>query len=276
MARSAIVGGHVSAACYRACMSRRRSEKNDDLQAWGEFVAELPEVEAVIAYRKSLPEAMPTEEKRELVLERAREAGIAPGGDKILGGPDIPTWLLDTPVVDIARTVVEALAPAFGSMTLRDLALKGSEDGGCNDVLWDWVQQTHETGKPAPYPELLKGAVLPVEIPALSDDEDSMPLIMAFITPYTRMDELQRQVSEVSREHFDGYPNPDPGTLSELALVWHWKKKGKTLPQIAWRLLEGKHPEIRALSDAEREVDYKPDHKKEMDRLRQVFHRLGP
>jgi len=245
-----------------------------ELRAWGELMAEMPQVEELIAYHESLPRQTKREKRRELVLAKARELGLALGGTKLLDGPEIPQWVLHASLWDGLRWVVDALAPRFGAMTVQQLLLKLSDSSGIDNAVYNWVAQTVESGIPAPYPAAIRGGSIRIELPALDGCDEREPMLLCAVTPMTDMDEFMADLRDKAHVAFKGYKRPQPGTVAEAARIFAWLKEGKTKEEIAWLLLGERFPEVAAADEETRQRDYKDEYKKERARLRQMVRRL--
>lgn len=255
-------------------MATKKNAKEIDLKSWGEAVAQLAAVEELVAYRRSLPEDMPAETRRELVVQRFHEAVEETARFEHPESPWLSAEFLEASVWDIARKIIDSAAERFGEMKVREALVKLAASGGFDDMACAWVEETVTTGEPAPYFELMHGGVGVSVIDDLAG-EVPLPLVWAIVTPYTRMAELDKEIGDRCFEAFRGYPKPRPETVAEVARIVGLKKAGKTKEQIVWLLLSEEFPEIAALdSDAERKRQYPDDYRRKASRLRQLVHRL--
>lgn len=243
-----------------------------ELEAYGKLLSLLPEVAALIEYRQSLPAGLNGDERRALMLGRARKLGLALGGDR-LGQWDVQPSVLDTCVWTVLREMLRVAPVMYGPVTCRELLLRVSDAIGLDDFLLDYVEETVATGKPGRYSEKLRGGVTTLNL-RLPGVEMAYPVVAAIFTPYSDKEELLRQVRDESAEAFRGHAAHEPDTIIDASRVWEYRQSGLTSSQIAWLTLAERMPEIRPLSLEERKTDYGDLHRAEMARIRQLMRRL--
>lgn len=255
-------------------MTDKKVHTDDELQAWGELTAEVPQVEELVAYYKRLSRNTNPVRRRKLVLRKARELGLVLGGNRLLDGPEISQRVLDASLWDALRLLLDGAPLLFGPMTVQQLLLWVSAVGGLDDAVYAWVERTAQSGRAAPYPEGMRGGSIPFAIPALSKDDEPTPIVLCAVTPHTDMDSFIADLRDKTYETFKDYSKRKPATVAEAAHIFAWLKQGKTRPEIAWLLLAERFPEIAAADDETRKRDYAVEYKKELARLRQMIHRL--
>lgn len=111
-------------------MTDKKVDADDALQARGELAAEAPQVEGLVAYYKRLSRKTNPARRRKLVLQKARKLGLALGGNRLFDGPEIPQRVLDAPVWDGLRWLLDGAALLFGPMTVQQVLLKVSAVSG--------------------------------------------------------------------------------------------------------------------------------------------------
>lgn len=254
-------------------MPKKKSEKDASLRAWGQLFAEGPAVEALLDCYRDLPDDLAEDERRKLVVERFHEF-VLEIDQSDLGDGVLTPELLGAPVWDIARQLLDAAEEHFGPVSVKDVLVRLLGFGGVDEIAYSWVKQTAETGEPAPYPALMHGAMVTLQVPGGGLDGGPLPVVVAAVTPDARMDDVVRELRDTCYESFKDCQRPTAGIVAEMARMMELMKQGKTRGQIAWQLLADRTPEIAALPDKERRAQYQPEHKSEMARIRQLLNRL--
>lgn len=252
-------------------MAEERSDPQ--LDALGSLVALIPEVDQLVEYRKSLGDGLDEDARGELVLQRARELGLAFGGDRLIEAGELPPSLLDMDIGTALGMALQALPEKFATKTLRDILLRLSAASGVDAFIVRYVEETVTTGKPGRYAEVIRGDVVPVTL-TLPDTDEPLSMVVLVATPYSRIEELVAKLRDTASDTFRDYTVHEADTLYEAGRMYEYKQAGLTHSQIAWLNLAERFPEIRALTLEERKREYGPEHKRELARMRQLRRRL--
>lgn len=242
-------------------------------KALGKLAAFIPEVSELIAFRDTLPDSATDAERREAILARARELGVLPGGDRLITGTTLPSPLLDASLWQVLRAILGQFEAQYGDLTVRETLLRFSAAAGWDDVLVQFVEESHAEGKPAALPDFYRGGVTAVSGRRLGEFE-LPPMVMVVAAPHSDFDGLVEEFRDTCYTHFKGIRTHRPSTYEDLARIAELMDQGLNRKQITWQMLADRNPEIAAASQAQREADYKPDYRRERERLRKMFQRL--
>jgi hypothetical protein len=178
---------------------------------------------------------------------------------------DRPAWIAER-AAGVGLKVEDAFAP--------DLQEQGRKLGV--DLSAAWARFLNEyfagyaaTGNPpevAPY--LGQGSTV-IEWPA--GEGATVPIAIAWLTPYGSKAKALENFQEAALLLEDRRGSSvDPSTVDDLAKILFMQSYGLKSAEIAWEFLAARFPEIESLDDDSRERDYSREHRREMDRLRQV------
>lgn len=178
---------------------------------------------------------------------------------------DRPTWIAER-AAGVGLRVDEAFSP--------ELQEQGRKLGVDLSAAWahfldNYFAAYAATGNPPEVAPYLGQGSMVIEWPA--GDGATVPVAVAWLTPYgSKVRALENfQEAALLLEDRRG-SNVDPSTVDDLAKILFMQSCGLKSSEIAWEFLAARFPEIKSLDDESRERDYSEEHRREMDRLRQV------
>jgi hypothetical protein len=224
---------------------------------------------------------------RRVLAAWKQSATVSEAFGKVLAGTSVGQRLIETYKRDLHRHEKKQRLPWIAGVA-GELGIKGPEFpeelvsaargyGVDLQAFWPYYLERYlaecaETGNPPEFaPYFGQGSVV-LDFP--DGVGGTMPVAVAWVTPYGSPAKARECFDEAIAKMLDTKDaGVEPKTVDDLARIVLMESFGMKATEIAWEFLAERCPESAGLSDEMREERFADEHRREIDRLRQVRNR---
>lgn len=135
-----------------------------------------------------------------------------------------------------------------------------------------YFEEYASTGNPPEFAPYFGQGSMVIDWPG--SEGATMPVAIAWLTPYGSKKKAKENFEEAALALEDKKgAGVDPKTVDDLAKIKFMESHGMTSTQIAWQFLAERYPELVSLDEESRNRDYAEEHRRQINRLRQIRNR---